>query len=155
MPHRATIKNLPRAFRMMEEMQAQGVEWGEDHRLAAAEALEATLCGRLACFLGPAAAVSTRTLAHLAARDLVEDGEALQERLYLDRARLKIGHHDGSYRLPVCGAAFGRTGYRRCCRPLARRTVVEMAAISVFDVVMTNVLPARAGRLDRRSHFIP
>jgi len=32
MPHSATIKSLPHAFRMMKAMQAQGIEWGEDHR---------------------------------------------------------------------------------------------------------------------------
>ncbi len=35
MPPSATIKSLPRAFRMLEEMRAQNVEWGEDDRHAA------------------------------------------------------------------------------------------------------------------------
>ena len=48
MPQSATIKSLPRAFRMMEAMQAQGVEWGEDYRLAAADALKAILSCRAA-----------------------------------------------------------------------------------------------------------
>ena len=39
MPQSATIKSLPRAFRMMEEMQSQGVEWSEDYRWAAGAAL--------------------------------------------------------------------------------------------------------------------
>ncbi len=36
MPQAATIKSLPRAFRMMKAMQAEGIEWGEDYRGAAA-----------------------------------------------------------------------------------------------------------------------
>ena len=40
MPQTATIKSLTRAFRMMKAMQAQGVEWGEDYRRAAGEALK-------------------------------------------------------------------------------------------------------------------
>jgi putative transposase len=47
MSQSATIKSLPRAFRMMEAMQAQGVEWGEDYRFAAADALKAILTGRM------------------------------------------------------------------------------------------------------------
>jgi hypothetical protein len=30
MPQTATIRSLPAAFAMMEAMQAQGLEWGED-----------------------------------------------------------------------------------------------------------------------------
>ena len=41
MSQSATIKSLPRAFEMMEAMQAQGVEWGEDYRFAAADAVDA------------------------------------------------------------------------------------------------------------------
>lgn len=48
MSQSATIKSLPRAFRMMEAMQAQGVEWGEDYRFAAADALKTILSGRMA-----------------------------------------------------------------------------------------------------------
>ena len=48
MPRTATIKSLPRAFRMMEAMQAQGVEWGEDYRQAAGAALKDVLEGRMA-----------------------------------------------------------------------------------------------------------
>lgn len=48
MPQIATIKSLPRAFRMMKAMQAQGVEWGEDYRRAGAEALKGILTGRMA-----------------------------------------------------------------------------------------------------------
>jgi putative transposase len=47
MPQRATIKSLPRAFRMMKAMQAQGIEWGEDYRGAAGAALKAILSGRM------------------------------------------------------------------------------------------------------------
>jgi hypothetical protein len=43
MPQTATIKSLTRAFRMMKAMQAQGVEWGEDYRRAAGEALKGIL----------------------------------------------------------------------------------------------------------------
>ncbi|MCH9020010.1 MAG: hypothetical protein IIA73_06565 [Proteobacteria bacterium] len=48
MPQAATIKSLPRAFRMMKAMQAQGIEWGEDYRRADAEALKEVLEGRMA-----------------------------------------------------------------------------------------------------------
>ena len=36
MPQTATIKSLPAAFRTMQAMQAEGVEWGEDYRQAPA-----------------------------------------------------------------------------------------------------------------------
>ena len=49
MPHSATIKSLPRAFRMMKAMQAQGIEWGEDYRHAARAALKDVLEGRMVC----------------------------------------------------------------------------------------------------------
>ena len=48
MPQAATIKSLPHAFRMMKAMQAQGIEWGEDYRPAAAAALKDVLEGRMA-----------------------------------------------------------------------------------------------------------
>ena len=48
MPRSATIKSLPRAFRMMKAMQAQGIEWGEDYRHAAGAALKDFLEGRMA-----------------------------------------------------------------------------------------------------------
>ncbi len=48
MPQVATIKSLPRAFRMMKAMQAQGIEWGEDYRRAGAQALKEVLEGRMA-----------------------------------------------------------------------------------------------------------
>ena len=48
MPQTATIKSLPRAFRMMKAMQAQGIEWGEDYRHAGAQALKDILEGRMA-----------------------------------------------------------------------------------------------------------
>ena len=35
MPHSAAIKCLLCAFPMLEEIQAQGIEWGEDYRHAA------------------------------------------------------------------------------------------------------------------------
>ena len=47
MPRSATIKSLPRAFRIMKAMQAQGTEWGEDYRQAAAAALRDILAGRM------------------------------------------------------------------------------------------------------------
>jgi len=62
MPQAATIKSLPRAFRMMEAMQVEGVEWGEDYRLAAAEALKTILSGRMD-------AAIDRHLAEMAARE--------------------------------------------------------------------------------------
>ena len=40
MSQSATIKSLPRAFRMMKVMQAEGIEWGEDYRRAAGAALK-------------------------------------------------------------------------------------------------------------------
>jgi putative transposase len=48
MPRAATMKSLPRAFRMMKAMQAQGVEWGEEYRQAAGAALKGILEGRMA-----------------------------------------------------------------------------------------------------------
>ena len=48
MPQAATIESLARAFRMMKTMQAQGIEWGEDYRGAAAGALKEILEGRMA-----------------------------------------------------------------------------------------------------------
>ena len=48
MPQSATIKSLPRAFRMMKAMQAQGIEWGEDYRQAGRAALKDVLEGRMA-----------------------------------------------------------------------------------------------------------
>ena len=62
MPQAATIKSLPRAFRMMEAMQVEGVEWGEDYRLAAADALKTILSGRMD-------AAIDRHLAEMAARE--------------------------------------------------------------------------------------
>jgi len=47
MPQAATIKSLPRAFRMMKRMQAQGIEWDEDYRPAAGAALKEVLEGRM------------------------------------------------------------------------------------------------------------
>ena len=44
----ATIKSLPAAFRMMKSMQAEGIEWSEDYRGAARDALAAVLEGRMA-----------------------------------------------------------------------------------------------------------
>jgi putative transposase len=62
MPQTATINSLPRAFRMMKAMQAQGVEWGEDYRRAAGDALQTILAGRME-------AAIDRHLAEMAARD--------------------------------------------------------------------------------------
>jgi transposase-like protein len=48
MPQTATIKTLPVAFAMLKTMQAEGVEWGEDYRCAAGQALAKLLEGRMA-----------------------------------------------------------------------------------------------------------
>lgn len=48
MPRTTTIKSLPQAFRMMKEMEATGVEWGEDYRHAGAVALKEVLERRMA-----------------------------------------------------------------------------------------------------------
>jgi hypothetical protein len=48
MSQSATIKSLPRAFRIMKSMQAQGIEWGEDYRRAAGAALKEVLEDRMA-----------------------------------------------------------------------------------------------------------
>jgi putative transposase len=47
MPQFATIKNLPAAFGMMKAMQAEGIEWGEDYRASARDALAELLEGRM------------------------------------------------------------------------------------------------------------
>jgi putative transposase len=47
MPQAATIKSLPAAFAMMKAMQAEDVEWGEDYRAAARDALAEVLEGRM------------------------------------------------------------------------------------------------------------
>jgi putative transposase len=47
MPQTATIKSLPAAFRMMKAMQAEDVEWGEEYRTAASQALAEILEGRM------------------------------------------------------------------------------------------------------------
>jgi hypothetical protein len=47
MPQTATIKSLPAAFRMMKAMQAEDLEWGEDYRGAAQQALTELLEGRM------------------------------------------------------------------------------------------------------------
>jgi putative transposase len=47
MPQTATIKSLPAAFRMMKAMQAEGVEWGEDYRQGARQAVAELLEGRM------------------------------------------------------------------------------------------------------------
>ena len=47
MPQTATIKSLPAGFRMMKAMQAEGVEWGEDYRLGARDAVAELLRGRM------------------------------------------------------------------------------------------------------------
>ena len=65
MSQSATIKSLPRAFAMMEAMQAQGVEWSEDYRFAAADALKTILCGRMD-------AAIDRHLAGMAARQAAD-----------------------------------------------------------------------------------
>jgi putative transposase len=47
MPQTATIKSLPVAFEMLKAMQAEGVEWGEDYRAGARQALAELLEGRM------------------------------------------------------------------------------------------------------------
>jgi putative transposase len=47
MPQSATIRSLPGAFRMMKAMQADGVEWGEDYRQGARQAVAELLRGRM------------------------------------------------------------------------------------------------------------
>ena len=42
-----TIKSLPAAFRMMKAMQAEGIEWGEDDRQGARDAVAELLRGRM------------------------------------------------------------------------------------------------------------
>jgi putative transposase len=48
MPQTATIKSLPAAFGMMKAMQAEGLEWGEDYRQGARDAVAELLRGRMA-----------------------------------------------------------------------------------------------------------
>lgn len=43
MPQGATIESIPQAFRMLKQMRAQEIEWGEDYRRAGAEALKGVL----------------------------------------------------------------------------------------------------------------
>jgi hypothetical protein len=47
MPQSATIKSLPAAFGMMKAMQGDGVEWGEDYRQGARQAVAELLRGRM------------------------------------------------------------------------------------------------------------
>jgi transposase-like protein len=47
MPQTATIKSLPAAFAMMKAMQAEGLDWGEDYRASARQALAELLEGRM------------------------------------------------------------------------------------------------------------
>lgn len=47
MPQSATIKSISRALRMMKAMRADEIEWGEDYRGAAADALKGVLAGRM------------------------------------------------------------------------------------------------------------
>jgi len=61
MSQTATITSLPRAFRMMKRMEAQGIEWGEDYRRSGAAALKDVLEGGMA-------AVIDRHLSEMAAR---------------------------------------------------------------------------------------
>ena len=87
MPQAATIKSLPRAFRMMKAMQAQGIEWSEDYRRAAGQALVDILHGRMASAID-------RHLAEIAARGvsllLVEQKLAIA--LKISKRILVMGH---------------------------------------------------------------
>jgi transposase-like protein len=47
MPQTATLKSLPAAFRMMKAMRAEGIEWGEDYRQGARDAVAELLRGRM------------------------------------------------------------------------------------------------------------
>ena len=46
--HAATIESLPMAFAMVKEMQADGLEWGEDYRPLGRQALAEIIQGRMA-----------------------------------------------------------------------------------------------------------
>jgi transposase-like protein len=48
MPRTAPIEGLPVAFALLTAMQAEGVEWGEDHRAGARQARADLLAGRMA-----------------------------------------------------------------------------------------------------------
>ncbi len=48
MSQSAMIKSVPRAFRMMKGMQAQGIEWGVDYRAVTGAVLKDVLDGRMA-----------------------------------------------------------------------------------------------------------
>ncbi len=43
--HAATIESLPMAFEMVKEMQADGLEWGEDYRPLGRQALAEIIQG--------------------------------------------------------------------------------------------------------------
>jgi putative transposase len=47
MPRTATIKSIPRSFRMLNAMDEREIAWGEDCRGAAADALKGILAGRM------------------------------------------------------------------------------------------------------------
>ena len=47
MPRTATIERLPEAFEMIKQMRAEGLEWGEDYRPHAREAVAEMLEGRM------------------------------------------------------------------------------------------------------------
>ncbi len=51
MPQSATINSIPAAFRMMKNMQAQGVEWSADYRSAAKAVLEQQMGDRISSHL--------------------------------------------------------------------------------------------------------
>ena len=80
MPQTATIKSLPAAFRMMKAMQADDVEWGEDYRGAAPQALAELLEGRMAETID-------RYLERLAERDQGRPAQRLLPAWAADRAR--------------------------------------------------------------------
>jgi len=48
MPHAVTIASLPAAFAMMKAMRVEGLEWSQDYRSAAREALRDVLQGQMA-----------------------------------------------------------------------------------------------------------
>ena len=72
MSRTATIKSLPRAFRMMKAMRAQGIDWGEDYRHAGAVALKAVLEERMTSAIdGHLAGMAARAEATVAMATIV------------------------------------------------------------------------------------
>jgi hypothetical protein len=92
MPPSATIKSLPGAFRMMKAMQADGVEWSEDYRQGARQAVAELLRGRM--------------------------DQLIDERLELMAELGQADRRNGWYTLPA--AAFGLRSCGRAAAPPPR-----------------------------------